>query len=300
MKKKTKLIFTIAVVAMLIYLPFANSIAGLFVPKANRVKPCEVSEQDAVPDFYGALEDNQYLTDRLETAVFTGWAHSTDASASGEASGIRLLFMGDKGAYRSEAASRSEHSEARAVFGAAATEPQRFTAQISTLLMKNDSYKLYIEIFDADKVKARIDTGKTFRKKNADWRELGMSDKVIPAGIATPRPELKCYILPGASGERGLYIEGWAYIEGSDSLQNNMFAQLSFQSGKTLWYPIRATDSLASALRASSVDAIRSTYTATLPYDDMEEGKAALSIVIEENGSYAVSQAATEFDVKMR
>lgn len=276
-KKKKALLIGLAAIFIL-YLATSNMIAALFIPQDRRMDKIELGEFAANDELLFCLEDNQYAGDRMETAMFRGWAFVK--GGTGEGKTIRIVFKSKNITYRSQEAELNASSEVNSVLSEFQPAGKvAFTAYLSTMSMKNGDYEMFVE-YEEDGAVSLINTGETFKKSGVNWYNTTAYDYVEPLAYEDDE-QVFAVLAPIVEQGKTLKIEGSAYAPGIDSTKNKLYASLQFADGTERWYPLNVKNSLDAARNAQHINALHSAFSMRLSSADMPKGDIIVRLVVQ-------------------
>ncbi|MEG0339914.1 MAG: hypothetical protein RR573_08360, partial [Oscillospiraceae bacterium] len=210
---------------------------------------------------------------------------------------VRVLFRQDKISYRSQAATFVEDKDIVKLFNDnSSKKDQAFSVNVSTLNMKNGDYETFLEITQNNGTSCIMPTGRSFRKEGITFNEITVLANVSEPQKADEDKNIDFFVSPITENDKGIFIDGWAYLPKADSTKQNMFAELTSADGSIKWYKLIPNDYPENANVNEPVDAIRCRFKTTIAREELKAGDMLIRIVIgNEKSGYKKSQIAAGY-----
>lgn len=156
------------------------------------------------------------------------------------------------------------------------------TTTFSPLGMENGDYALYIYVYENEDNVGIINTGRVFHKSYQSFFEIIGGQKLSNSDFAGARanPAVKYYIDECSVSGGKVQINGWAYLENTESSKNQIFLQIMKPDGTVSYYSTQKVSRVDVAEHFKDDRYASSGFRVELPPDAIGTGENLISVII--------------------
>lgn len=160
-----------------------------------------------------------------------------------------------------------------------------FNLSISTVNLKNGTYKLYIYCKENDENYGIADTGIWLKKEGRtieqwDWRSEQVQEHISVSKAVSCSSNVDSISID----ESMVVIQGWAFAKDLTAETQNVYAEMTNSAGQIVQYTTESMSRTDVGNHFGNDKYNMSGYRARIPVDLLEDGKYTLRILVENNG----------------
>lgn len=258
---------------------------------SNKMQPISNSIKPTGDEVFYALDEFTISEKLTMDTYLTGWAF-VETEEENQDKKVKLIFSSEKQSYEVETELRERKDIASVLINQNVPKQKvGIIAYFSPLNLKNGIYELYISVYENEKAYGIVDTNRTFIKNYRVFREIiaGEEQPIKDFIKAKPTKELKYYFDKIELEQDDYLINGWAFIENQNTVNNKIFLEI---------YPLNGTPKIYSTNKVERVDVSEyfqnenynwSGFTAKIPKNAFIADKNQITIII--NNEYKADNA---------
>ena len=293
MKLMTKrLLYALAWVAFAGWLAFSNQIIAFCQENTAKKSDLSTFEADSKNTF-AAIDVFNSATGLSEKAYLSGWAYCVTKHPNDERE-TWLIFVSDEQTYavQSEVTERFDLVDlAEQTFGEEHSIFLGMRAEFSTAAMKDGIYTLYVYCRENEFDQGLVKTAEKYVKQGKLFEKYQFQSQQTE--YLTAQEDLyRCSADNATIEGLQIQIDGWAFLEGTDCAEQEVFVQLTGESGtKTFTTESRERADVAEAYESDSY--LESGYVARIPAAELEAGSYTLELYVKNGDRIAGTEKGT-------
>lgn len=291
MLKSPKLIaYIIILLFFLSYLVLATNIVSIIMPNSVKKVNINIDALKKDPVLY-TLDRIEYLDDFYGNIQLSGWAFCETLEDNSEKE-IWFIFKSEKSTYMFE--NELQSSEITSVFNSIYDirgKNHRFGNTLSTAVMKNGLYKIYIYCKENNENYGLVDTNIMIKKDSSGiceyvWHSSPQNITETEIGANTI-----CTIDSVTTTDDGYtQIVGWAFTEGLDTNNQSVYVRLTYEDGNSVTYDTQSISrpDVVTAYKSQLYN--NSGFTAIIPKDELQDGNIQIDVLVKNGDSIYLAE----------
>lgn len=291
--ERKKILYFTSLILLLSYLIFASDIISLFIPNSVTKKAINLDKLKRSSVIYN-IDSIEKYDDFLNTLYFAGWAFCETLEDNDEKE-IWFIFKSDREIYifKNEVVASTLDRTFKDKYNIRGNK-HRFYSTVSFATMKNGLYKFYIYCKENNENYGLADTGILLKKGNREISQYKLKSQLtkITLPIIVDK-QVKCIIDSVDIIEDCFEINGWAFIDGLDTINQSVYIRLSNEVGTDAIYDTQNITRPDVGEAYNNEIYKNSGFKAVIPIDELPDDKVVnIEILVENNGSvYSGSKA---------
>lgn len=209
-------IYFVMLLLFFFLLIYSTRIVSLFIPNSVIKKNIDIEllKKDKVNYCFDSIE---YYGDFLDSIYFAGWAFGETFNDNKEKE-IWFVFESEESIYifKNEVASSNIYKVFTGTYNIRGNN-HRFYSTVSTTVMKNGFYKLYIYCKENDENYGLVDTGLMLKKDAKGISEYKWESTKTNISTHVEHLKAKSNLDSAITAEGYLQINGWSFVDGFDT-----------------------------------------------------------------------------------
>lgn len=277
--KGKHILYIVCCLLFLLYLLFSDAIFARLAGSSLRKDHIE-NYNNGTAQGHAYIDSFTVGTDLFQRSSINGWA-MCETDQNNDNRFTKFIFVSEENVYSVEA-DLWERGDVRNVYADSLPENTSIDlgaqAMYSPILMANGIYELNVYCWENEQDYGLIKTGLKFRKDGRVFEEyIFQSEETDPLSAGE---ELKhCAVDIVSASNSVLEITGWAYLENQDCNSQEVFVQLTNDSGSKLY----TTESKSRPDVSEAFDNVlyeNCGYTAKIPVEQLEPGTYSLEVFL--------------------
>lgn len=294
MNKRSKIIYGISMIGLIILLYFSNSVI-VHLDKINfKLRKSDMQKYESNSKVYSSLPWIKIYDNMLETIAITGIG-GCETEFDNEDKKVKVLLSGEDITYEVDtnllySKDVNEQLNTKNIKGVL----NGFSTEFSTLTMKNGRYKVYLYFWENEHNYGLTETDIVIEKTNKGLKQLytqpvnaAEKAKFDDYGIQID-DNVKVVLWNGLNNRHNTeYYEiyGITYILGKDTAKQKVFVELTDSHGNKNIYPTLLTENEWMKENVGE-EYINSYFTVRIATEDIKLEETTMRIIIENEGFY--------------
>ncbi len=286
------ILYGLACTVFILFLLFSNEIfAGL--SGTNLRKDSMENYQNGTAVCRANLDGYTIGTNLLQQSALSGWAFS-ETHIGNENREVKYIFASEENVYSLEAELLRRPGVKEAFLDLLSEESTNMLgaiASFSPITMEDDIYELYIFCWENEQDYGLASTGKKFLKQGRTFKEY-IFQSIETETLVAEEPISRCTVDEVGLDAETIEISGWAFLEGMDCAEQEVFVQLTGENGtKTFTTESRERADVAEAYGSDGY--LKSGYVARIPAAELEAGSYTLELYVKNGDRIAGTEKGT-------